>query len=1399
VAVLAVWLSAFTGRERARAEEGEPPAPEAAFHADNEYPDTYLNDSFEAHQMLESVGRLAERHRWDEAARLLDRVLAQYGDKLIRRAPGRYGPVAERVREIIGSWPLEGLVVYRGLFEAQARRQFEVAAEAHNAGALYDLLDRYYCMATGVEIADTLAQLHLEAGAFDSAETIYRELLEKHPDVRVAPATIAARLAVVAALAGDAPATQRWSERAAEANAHPTLRWLGQDRPLEAVVEGLLANRPGAALAGGPFEWPTFGGGNDRNRAADFQMDDAASLWKFERADGGVSQLPARDERTLGYPRAPDDGRSLTRNPVVAEGLIFVHDAFVARALRAETGVPVWTFAAFTEGATLRADAEDAAPRWYGAAYGGGRLYAVFGNEGAPYYGEPATDTPSTLVCLEALTGKELWRTRDAGLDETFSRCIFDPPPLVVGDQVFVVARRRRSFGFEDAYLCRFNADTGALEFRTHLGGASTGGFGFRRATMSVPTLVGDGLVVATNLGTVAAVNIQSGRVRWLTLYRRELGAPWGGGRPGAAAPWHYNPILADGDRLVCAPLDREGLLILDAPTGELRDAVRAAALGNMVSLLGIRDHVLYGLGDGPSAYDLAGRRLLWSVPLPPEERPYGRGLLTADRLLIPTRNRLCRYTLDGQLAGTVPWESPEDAGNVLALPDRCLVVGSVRISAYARKQDVWGRLRERMAAAPDDPVPALDMTEVALRGGDAAEALISLEEAIRRSGGLTAVVEPELKRRFFDICLALAEKLASGESPSLETAIRILGYAAQCPPDLGGEIAYRVRLAQLYLKVNQPEAAVEQYQQMIADRSLRSVPGAPAADGGETAGAMSRRQIDRLIELYGRKVYARFEARAREQLEAGTRASDLPFLERIVETYPNAEAAPLALIESGKILRQNGKPLEAVRRLSAAYRRYGQRIDAAQVMRLIADGYADAGRPESAWCWLTKAAHRYPAALLEVDGRRMSFEAYRARLGDIRARVEPSRPAMALPLDRTYQRTFDAPCHLLDPLYDEHPLGVWDAYYVYSDARLHRFDAMRNRPCWDTPAPCRMKPELLLATAERAVFATRHEVFALDARNGRRVWEYGTYPADLANELADHEMFSSFRVHGVGRDHLVSFQDNGAVVCLALATGEVIWQKTLEWRATGPVAVSDQWVALAALRGGEDVYAVLDLFTGEELQVIDPRGDRRAEQLFASLENLLVVTGQSIGSYDPYTGEPVWEVERERHISAETVQVDLDGLYFSDDGRHVEKIDLEKGRLVWRSDRLPFRFADGLSATLDREQLIVSTETSITALDAFDGRLLWEATIPPNALLGVRTVTDAYIVAVDTRANRGEVPYLAYFLDHRHADGRIAAQGGVLELGRFENVKRLTVRDHALLLVTENAVHGWCTASGEP
>jgi outer membrane protein assembly factor BamB len=525
--------------------------------------------------------------------------------------------------------------------------------------------------------------------------------------------------------------------------------------------------------------------------------------------------------------------------------------------------------------------------------------------------------------------------------------------------------------------------------------------------------------------------------------------------------------------------------------------------------------------------------------------------------------------------------------------------------------------------------------------------------------------------------------------------------------------------------------------------------------------------------------------------VETAVRDGDVALLDRVAETYPNAAAAGRARVECGRLLSSEGKPLEAVRHLTDAYVRHAAHIESLEVMRMIADAYADAGRRDAAWRWLTRAAREYPTARVAIGDRRVSLEEYRARLGDLRAAVEPSCPRMTLPLTHTFLQEYEHPFEVLEPFFEGRPRAAWDGYYVYGDAKLQYHDAAGGAARWPQPATCRMKPDLLTATNELAVFATRHQITALVPRDGSEVWRYGKYPADLDDALADHERFDFFRAHALGAEQLVSLQDDGRLVSLALSDGRVIWEHDAELRPSGATAISDLWFAYAVGQAGSQVLRVLDLITGEVISSFTLPADGRAERLAATLEDqLLVFASQSISAYEPRSGERLWTLQRERSILTETVRIDLDGVYFSDDGRHVIKLG-ERGRILWQSDPLPGRPSDGLAVTLVGSHLVVSTERAVGAIDGFDGRTLWQGTLPENAMLGRRAVTEAYVVGVDTTIAEPPAPLKAYFFDHRGGSGRLAADGGLLDLGVIPDFRFIAVRDDAILVVTDRAIHG--------
>ncbi len=157
-------------------------------------------------------------------------------------------------------------------------------------------------------------------------------------------------------------------------------------------------------------------------------------------------------------------------------------------------------------------------------------------------------------------------------------------------------------------------------------------------------TLSGGRLYYNTNLGAVAALRADDGRILWLSQYPRATR----GDLARLAPHWQrgLNPCLLSDETLYVAPADSPRIFALDALTGimlwQTGDEVEDAA-----GLLGTTDDWLLAGGGrlywiGRKEEDRGRVRHVWPDAV---ERPgYGRGLLAGDDVLWPTRDALTLF-----------------------------------------------------------------------------------------------------------------------------------------------------------------------------------------------------------------------------------------------------------------------------------------------------------------------------------------------------------------------------------------------------------------------------------------------------------------------------------------------------------------------------------------------------------------------------------------------------------------------------------------------------------------------------------------------------------------------------------------------------------------------------------
>ncbi len=1357
--------------------------------------DVYLNDSFEAADALAEATGFERRGRWDEAAKVLLRAIETAGDKLVRVSRGGYVGISKYVNERIARWPPPGIAAYRRLAEPELKTTLDLLGDSRDVNDLIPLFDRYFCTLTAAQLADKIGQLAIEAGDLALADYVYARTLEHHPSA----ATVAPRYRImrtlIAAMRGERSADAPGADLAQK------IRWMGQEQTLESVIAQIGDGFAPITGRADENDWPIFGGSNARDRRAGPTVNEPGLLWRFQIADSDDGE--PRDtavEIISGSDR--DAARQLTMYPVVSGGLIFLQAFREIIALHRNTGVVAWRFRADPHRVEPDNYLDDQPPGWHSVTVEGGRVYASLPGEDVSYYNYEPTRRGAEVLCLDARSGRVVWRVGDQSSDVRMAEVHFDSAPIVRNGRLYIVGRRRRSFGFEDCYLYRFNAADGSVEQRVHLGSASTAAFGSRTATAAIAALKDDTVYVGSGLGSVAAVSAYTGVVRWLRLYERarDDGSGARGRSTRDVTPWQFNPIVALGDRIVCLPTDSANVLVLSADDGRTLKTIPVARLGALDAILGVRGDLLCGTGREAVCYDLAKNVVRWATRIGGESGVFGRGVWAGETLLVPTRKGLSSFDVSDGSRTDASWNGSAEGGNLLALPDQLLVAGRGSIAAYVRKAQIWDALRVRMAEAPDDPLPALEFAEVKLGAGEYAEALSVFEEAVDRMDRLTVPPDTALGQRLFVDVLKFASVLSHRADLEVKTLDKLYAWAAPHASDASSNVRYRFLFASLFDRSGQPDRALRLYHQVLRDRSLRELSAVDGDVSTPTAGEQANSRIASLIRVHGRAIYRTYEAQAGRWLRGARAVGSDEAFERLVQTFPNSEAAPLALRAYGDWLVDLNRVVDAARQYTRAYHAYPKRVDRPALMRKIADTFVLANRPEHAYRWLTKAAHDYPSAVVEHEGRSLTFLQYRDRLAGVADRVEPSRPHIELPLSKSASKDFGEAATLLAPRFGQEPTNRWSRYYVSTKAGIRSIEPRTGKEVWAKPATKAAEVELLIARSDVVVFATEYEVFAVDAATGERRWSHGKYPRHLQDPGADWEDGGALRSHALYGDRLVSGRDTGELICIALDTGRVVWSQTYRPVAAGPIRLVDPWVVYHAIQGGRIVLAVVDAAEGEWLGSIATQQERALEDLFVTLDGqILLVTSQTISSYDTSTLSLRWNVPLSGTVRQPSLLTDLEAIYFSDNGSEIEKLHLQDGRRLWRSERLVSRGGDELLVGRQDNSLIVSTASSVAAVDADTGLTLWRGTAPDRPRFVGHFLTKAYVIAVDANGEMHDGQSVVYFYDHRNASGLIPRVGGALKLGQFEQIQAVLVVDGALLLQSGSTIHVYTNEQNNP
>ena len=306
---------------------------------------------------------------------------------------------------------------------------------------------------------------------------------------------------------------------------------------------------------------------------------------------------------------------------MVYEGRIFVADESQVFGFRADSGSPAWG----DNEPSIYRDAEDApvpppgagpvfgVPR-YSLTIADGRLYARLGTPITNFPQQPGiVSSGGSIVCLDLRAeGKLLWRST---AEEGWA---FDGVPIIAGARMFVAMRHADIR--PQAHVACFDTTTGRMRWRRFICAAETPvRAAMSECTHNLLTYSGGTVYVNTNLGAVAALAADSGRINWLSLYPRARRGDLAHLEPHWSRD--LNPCLFDRGRLFVAPADSPRVYAFDAFTGQIlwpgRHSDQATGnpvqdpLDDVVDLLGVRGDFL-----------IAGGHRLW---LDQHQWPAGR------------------------------------------------------------------------------------------------------------------------------------------------------------------------------------------------------------------------------------------------------------------------------------------------------------------------------------------------------------------------------------------------------------------------------------------------------------------------------------------------------------------------------------------------------------------------------------------------------------------------------------------------------------------------------------------------------------------------------------------------------------------------------------------------------
>jgi outer membrane protein assembly factor BamB/tetratricopeptide (TPR) repeat protein len=824
---------------------------------------------------LVATDKLVADKQWSEAIDEYMHILEEAGDELVPLDSGHYLSARYLCHERLAALPAEALRLYRDRVESQAKKWFEQGKAEHEPRWLRRLVDEAFCSRYTDRALDLLGDLAFERGRFEEAESWWSMLVPLdrlagaesskprqakegqgalagasrtqprppthdlvYPDPQVEMAKVHAKHLLCQLFAGHC---DHWLDdvkvfRKLHENAQGELA--GQKGKYADILESWFKpddfQKTLNERKNQPQPWSTFAGDSSRSfiaPQAPRRLDYENPPWPIRLADrpAGMEGLAAarRARLTPVAPSQPPFFPVVTGNWVLVAGprSVTAYDLLTARRV-GQFDLPDDVKAKAVDDRFFQASADAR----YTLTVADNRIYARLGSS------PKLPVTPSdVLVCLDLPPSPDgtlhlRWRypVDSEGREDKESVTVFEGSPVVSDGQVFI-ARTRADSGVT-AIECH-DAETGKLHWsRDVCQVLDVFGHEFRQP-QHLLTLAGSNLFYNTGAGVIVALDSHTGRRLWAYRYSsRGLKT-----ENGDASPRGMSPAVYDSGSVYVAPADFDGLLCLDARTGEKlweRKGIEVVhmlgvAKGKLIVTTAKTDHWPAGIRalEAVTGAEIRG----WIQPDDGSSLlSYGRGFLAGDWVFWPIirntgagqqRELLILNQDDGQPAvdATQFWQVR--AGN-MALGNDCLAIADDEyLSVYVPPARLL-QLRENQAKTSGSAT-ATYLWGVALSdAGQASQALEAFAQAAKMArpedvwNGMP--LRDQIRADWHRYLLALA-KQASSET----LAEAYFKHAATPEFTVSQRLQALARQADVLSRTN-PDRAVAVWQEILQDDSLR-------------------------------------------------------------------------------------------------------------------------------------------------------------------------------------------------------------------------------------------------------------------------------------------------------------------------------------------------------------------------------------------------------------------------------------------------------------------------------------------------------------------------------------------------------------------------------------------------